>query len=82
MVKQETRQANAYDAIASRVGNALNVGGTREKPRLESDCLPAPVDTGHDQPVRMDADTVTPEYYKSDGVETKAYWYVAMKQKR
>lgn len=72
-MKQETRQADAYDAIASRVGDALNAGGTREKPRLESDSLPACVDTGHHQPVRMDADTVTPDYYKAGGVETIDY---------
>lgn len=72
-MKQETRKADAYDAIASRVGNALNIGVAYEKPRLESDSLSAPVDAGHDQPVRMDADTMTPEYYRSGGVETIDY---------
>lgn len=67
------RQASAYDEIASRVGNALNGSVTHEKTRLGPDCLPAPMDADHDQHIRMDADTMTPEYYKAEGVETIDY---------
>lgn len=72
-MKQEVRQADAYDAIASRVSDALNAGGTHENPRLGPDSLSAPVDADHDQHLRMDADTVTPDYYKAGGVETIDY---------
>lgn len=70
---KETRQADVYDAIASRVGTALNGSGKHEKTGPGSDCLPVHVDGDGRVDIRVDADPVTPEYYKSDGVETIDY---------
>lgn len=72
-MKKETRQADVYDAIASQVGTALNGSGKHEKTQLGPDCLPAPVDGDGRLDIRVDADAVTPDYYKSDGVETIDY---------
>lgn len=72
-MKKETRQADVYDAIASRVGTALNGSGKHEKTGLGPDCISVHVDGDGRLDIRMDADTVTPDYYKSDGVETIDY---------
>ena len=68
-----TRQDSAYDTMALRVGNALNGSVTHEETRLGLDCLPAHVDAGHDQHLPVDDNPVTPDYYKSGGVETIDY---------
>ena len=68
-----TRQASAYDEMASRVGNALNGSVKREETRLEPDSLPAPVDADHGQHLHMDDNPMTPDYYKSEGVETSGF---------
>lgn len=73
MKKQETRQADVYDAIASRVRNALNASAAHEETRLEPDGLPAHVDADHDQPAHVDGGTATPDYYKAGGFETIDY---------
>lgn len=67
------RQASAYDEMASRVGNALNGSVKHEEARLGPDCISVHVDGDGRLDIRMDADTVTPDYYKSDGVETIDY---------
>lgn len=68
-----TRQANAYDEMASRVGNALNGSVKHEETGHRPDCLPAPVDADHGQHLHLDDNPLTPDYYKSEGVETIDY---------
>ena len=68
-----TRQASAYDEMASRVGNALNGSGKHETTELGPDCVPAPVDADHGQHLHMDDNPMTPDYYKAEGVETIDY---------
>lgn len=68
-----TRQDSAYDAMALRVGNALNGSVKHETTELGPDSLPAPVDADHGQHLHLDDNPVTPDYYKSEGVETIDY---------
>lgn len=68
-----TRQASAYDEMASRVGNALNGSGKHETTELGPDSLPAHMGVDRDKPVRMDDNPMTPDYYKAEGVETIDY---------
>lgn len=68
-----TLQADVYDTMALRVGNALNGSVKHETTELGPDSVPAPVDADHRQHLHLDDNTVTPDYYKSDGVETIDY---------
>lgn len=68
-----TRPAGAYDEMASRVGSALNGSVKHEETGHRPDCLPAHVDADHGEHLPVDDNPLTPDYYKSGGVETIDY---------